>query len=169
MGVMENVKNSMSQLESHQLLSTIHHYPVIGWREWVSLPELRIPRMKAKIDTGARTSALHAFALQPFTENKINKIRFSIHPLQHNDQIVIHCVANIIDKRIVTDSGGHTEERYVIKTPLTLGGQTWPIEITLTERENMLFRMLIGRKALRRHFLIHPARSFVTSKQVGEK
>lgn len=138
--------------------------PSMGWREWVSLPELGILRIKAKIDTGARTSALHAFALRPFTENGKSKIRFDIHPFQHDTERVIRCEADVVDKRLVTDSGGHEEERYVIQTPITIAGQTWSIEITLTERENMLFRMLLGRSALRKRFVVNPARSFVTTK-----
>lgn len=139
-------------------------YPVIGWREWVELPDLGIDRIKAKVDTGARTSALHAFALHPYTENGESKIRFDIHPYQHNTDKVITCVARVVDKRLVTDSGGHEEERFVIETPVTIAGQTWSIEITLTERENMLFRMLLGRRALRKHFVVNPARSFVTTR-----
>lgn len=147
-----------------KLLKPIRKLPIIGWREWVGLPELGIPKIKAKIDTGARTSALHAFALRPFIEGGKRKIHFDIHPLQHNTDEVITCVADIVDRRPVTDSGGHTEERYVIQTPITIAGQTWSIEITLTERENMLFRMLLGRSALRKHFIVNPARSFVTTK-----
>lgn len=138
--------------------------PAIGWREWVELPELGIQQIKAKIDTGARTSALHAFALQPFKEGDKNKIRFEIHPLQHNTDVVSTCVADIIDLRWVTDSGGHREERFVIQTPVILGGQTWPIEITLTERDTMLFRMLLGRSAIRKRFIVNPGRSFITTK-----
>jgi hypothetical protein len=145
-------------------MKKMRKYPIIGWREWVSLPDLGISKIKAKVDTGARTSALHAFALHPFTENHINKIRFDIHPLQHNTDMVVTCIANVVDKRLVTDSGGHEEERFVIETPITIYGQTWPIEVTLTERENMLFRMLLGRSALRKRFIINPARSFVSSK-----
>lgn len=139
----------------------------IGWREWVSLPELGIPKIKAKIDTGARTSALHAFALSPFKENNKYKIRFDIHPLQNNTSNVLTCVADIIDTRMVTDSGGHTEERFVIQTPITIGTDTWLIEITLTERDSMLFRMLLGRSAIRKRFMINPGRSFVTTKKVS--
>lgn len=154
----------MATDKTFKFIKPLRKYPVIGWREWVGLPELGIARIKAKIDTGARTSALHAFSLKPFEENGQNKILFDIHPMQHNTDKVISCVANIIDKRLVTDSGGHTEERYVIETPITIAGQTWAIEITLTERENMLFRMLLGRSALRKHFIVNPARSFVTTK-----
>lgn len=139
-------------------------YPIIGWREWVGLHELGIDKIKAKVDTGARTSALHAFALQPFKEDGIDKIRFDIHPLQNDTHNVITCVADIVDLRRVTDSGGHTEERYVICTPITLAKRTWPIEITLTERDTMLFRMLLGRSAIRRRFIVNPARSFITTR-----
>jgi hypothetical protein len=138
--------------------------PFIGWREWVSLPELGIEKIKAKVDTGARTSALHAFSLHPFIEDGIQKIQFNIHPSQHSTEPTIDCIAHVVDKRIVTDSGGHEEERFVIRTPVTIAGQTWSIEITLTEREGMLFRMLLGRSALRKRFIINPAKSFVTTK-----
>ena len=134
---------------------------IIGWREWVGLPELGIDRIKAKVDTGARTSALHAFALHPFKEGAKDKIRFDIHPFQHNVAEVITCVADIIDKRWVCDSGGHREERYVIATPIVLADQTWMIEVTLTERDTMLFRMLLGRSAIRKRFIVNPARSFL--------
>lgn len=147
-----------------KLLKPVHKYTVIGWREWICLPELGIKKIKAKIDTGARTSALHAFALETFIKEGKLKIRFEIHPLQHNVEEIITCVADVVDKRMVTDSGGHREERYVIETPMTMAGQTCPIEITLTERESMLFRMLLGRNALRKRFIVNPARSFVTTK-----
>lgn len=147
-----------------KLMRPIKKHPTIGWREWVSLPELGIHKIKAKVDTGARTSALHAFSLKPFVEDGKNKIRFDIHPMQHNTEEVTTCVAEVVDKRLVTDSGGHEEERYVIQTPITIAGQTWSIEITLTERENMLFRMLLGRSALRKRFIVNPARSFVTTR-----
>lgn len=154
----------MEQEKNIKLIRPIRKYPVIGWREWVSLPELNITKIKAKVDTGARTSALHAFSLKPFTENGKNKIEFEIHPLQHNTHDIISCTAEVVDKRMVTDSGGHAEERYVIQTPITIAGQTWSIEITLTERENMLFRMLLGRSALRKRYIVNPARSFVTTR-----
>lgn len=140
----------------------------IGWREWVSLPELGIQRIKAKIDTGARTSSLHAFNFQPFEENNKKRIRFDIHPVQHDFDTVISCVADLTDRRLVTDSGGHTDLRYVIQTPLMIAGQTHSIEITLAEREDMLFRMLLGRSALRKRFLVNPGRSFLTTKVRSE-
>lgn len=150
--------------ENIKLIKPIKQYPVIGWREWIALPELGINKIKAKVDTGARTSALHAFSLKPFVENGKNRLSFDIHPLQHNTNQVITCIADVIDKRLVTDSGGHTEARYVIKTPIIIAGQIWSIEITLTERENMLFRMLLGRSALRRRFIVNPARSFIATR-----
>jgi len=154
----------MDNDENTKLIKTLSKHPTIGWREWVNLPELGIERIKAKVDTGARTSALHAFSLRPFVENGQNKIRFDIHPMQHDTSHIVTCVAAVVDKRYVTDSGGHEEERHVIMTPITIAGQTWSIEITLTERENMLFRMLLGRSALRKRFVVNPARSFVTTK-----
>lgn len=147
-----------------QLIRPLKKCPIIGWREWISLPALHIAKIKAKIDTGARTSALHAFSLRPFTENGKQKICFDIHPLQRNTQQMITCTADIVDKRLVTDSGGHEEERYVIETLMGIAGQVWTIEITLTERENMLFRMLLGRSALRKRFIVNPARSFIITK-----
>lgn len=155
----------MTELEKNvKLIRPVRKYPIIGWREWASLPGLGIDRIKAKIDTGARTSALHAFSLKPFMEGGKKRIQFTIHPFQHNTELMVTCAADIVDKRLVTDSGGHEEERYVIETTITIAGQTWPIEITLTERENMLFRMLLGRSALRKRFIVNPARSFVTTK-----
>ncbi len=138
----------------------------IGWREWVTMPELGLHRVKAKVDTGARTSALHAFALRPFKEGNIDKISFDIHPIQFDSTTVVTCTANIIDKRWVTDSGGHREERYVIFTPLALGEEVWPVEITLTERDTMLFRMLLGRSAIRKRYTVDPARSFTKKNKV---
>ena len=139
--------------------------PHIGWYEWVSLPELNLPKILAKIDTGARTSALHAFEVNLHKEKGIDKISFCIHPSSKNKTEVICCTADLLDCRNVTDSGGHTEQRYVIKTPVNLGGFIWPIEITLTNRDNMSFRMLLGRSALRQRFLINPARKCLLSKK----
>ena len=139
-------------------------FPAVGWREWVALPELGIDKIKAKVDTGARTSALHAFALRPFKEDGKDRIYFDMHPIQHNTDVIVTCAADIIDLRWVSDSGGHRELRYVIQTPLRIGDQSMPIEITLTERDTMLFRMLLGRSAIRHHFWVNPAKSFLTRK-----
>lgn len=121
---------------------------LLGWREWVTLPQLGIPAVKAKIDTGARTSALHAFWLEAFQENSQPKVRFSLHPIQRRADTKFTCAAEIIDERIIADSGGHREKRYVILTPIQIGDRQWPIEITLTNRDTMRFRMLLGRTAL---------------------
>jgi len=139
----------------------------IGWREWVTLPELGIPAIKAKIDTGARTSALHTASLEIFTAKGAKKVRFQIHPLQKNNDIVITCTTDVIDERVVRDSGGHAENRVVIKTPIKIGDREWPIEITLTNREDMLFRMLLGRTALvNGGFLVVPGRSYLNGRKL---
>lgn len=136
----------------------------IGWREWVKLPDLNI-KLKAKIDTGAKTSALHAFQLDFFTEGNKNKVRFAIHPKQKSQEIVVECVAEVQEMRWVTDSGGHKEYRPVILTPVVVGGKSWPIEITLTSRDDMRFRMLLGRSALKHHFVVDASRSFLFRKK----
>lgn len=136
----------------------------VGWREWLSLPELGIPAIKAKIDTGARTSALHVFKLETYIENTQRRVSFSLHPLQKRTDIEICCAADIVDERLVRDSGGHLERRLVIHTPIRLGSRQWPIEITLTNREDMQFRMLLGRTALRERLIVDPELSYQTGK-----
>lgn len=135
---------------------------IIGWKEWCQLPELGLPLIKAKIDTGARTSALHAFQIEPFKKNNTEYVRFCIHPIQKNNDIISQCTAEIIDRRMVTSSNGSQEQRYVINTPIMLGNtdHRWNIELTLSDREPLRFRMLLGREALIDNIIINPNRSF---------
>ena len=141
----------------------------LGWREWVGLPELGLPEIKAKVDTGARTSTLHAFELHTFSEGGKPRVRFKMHPLQKDSQVVVNCVADIVDERFVTDSGGHREQRLIISTPLTIGPWSWPIEMTLTARDNMMFRMLLGRTAIKGIAMVDPSRSYTTGKRKRRK
>lgn len=136
----------------------------LGWREWVSLPDLGLPHIKAKVDTGARTSAIHAFELKTYTARGQERVEFKMHPNQKDTDTVVVCDAAVIDKRVVTDSGGHKEERFVIETTLQIGEHTWSIEATLTARDDMLFRMLIGRTAMKKRAVVNPGRSYVVGK-----
>ena len=133
----------------------------LGWREWLSLPELGVDWIRAKVDSGARSSSLHVQQQELFTRQGQPWVRFLLeHGLQGSSRHVVE--TEVIDQRMVTDSGGHRGERIFIRTLLRLpSGEAWPIEINLTERRNMLFPMLLGRTALRRHCVVEPARSFL--------
>ncbi|MEM9844959.1 MAG: 30S ribosomal protein S6--L-glutamate ligase [Pseudomonadota bacterium] len=131
-----------------------------GWEEWVALPDLGVPALRAKVDTGARTSALHAFDIETFGPSAKPKVRFTVHPIPGRDDLVIPCSAAIVDRREVASSNGEKELRYVIESALEVGGQSWPIEITLTDRSSMTSRMLLGRQALRDHISIQATDRF---------
>lgn len=141
---------------------------IIGWREWIELPELGIPAVKAKIDTGARTSAIHVFGLEEFEADGRTMVRFGIHPLQRRRDIEQLCAAPVFDHRRVKDSSGHLEKRYVIQTAAVIGTQSWTINLSLTNRDPMMFRMLLGRRAIENRFLIDPGRSYLTGRSLAK-
>ena len=137
----------------------------LGWREWVGLPSLGIDCIKAKVDTGARTSALHGFAIEEVTEKGVQRVRFMMHPIQKDNDTEVECVADVVDRRVVRDSGGHEELRWVIRSDVRIGPHCWPAEFTLTSRDDMLFRMLLGRTAMARRAVVNPARSYLVGKK----
>ena len=140
----------------------------IGWREWVALPDLNIPAIKAKIDTGARTSALHAFDMEVFEADGQKKIRFGVRPLQRKQEVILYCVADLVERRKVTDSGGYRELRHVIRTPVSWNHVVWPIEMTLTHRDTLKFRMLLGRTALQGRYLVDPDNSYYAGRALAK-
>jgi hypothetical protein len=145
--------------------SDSENYPVLGWREWLSIPSLNIPHIKAKVDTGARTSALHTFDLETYeTDTGQERVRFLVHPFQDDTDTVVPCDCAVIGNRSVRDSGGHEQVRPFICLPVVLGDHTWEIEFSLTNRDNMKFRMLLGRTAMEDRFLVNPALSYQQSK-----
>lgn len=136
----------------------------LGWREWCALPELGIPAIKVKVDTGAKTSALHTFFVEEFMEEGQRFVRFSVHPLQKNDRVVRECVARVKDTREVSDSGGHREVRYIIETRIKIGNKERLVEMSLTNRDTMRFRMLLGRRAMQGDTVVYPAKSYVAGR-----
>lgn len=137
--------------------------PIIGWREYLTLPDLGITQVKAKIDTGARSSALHAFDVETFHSFGKHMVRFKVHPYQRDSQRTVTATAELVEQREVRNSGGQTQLRPVIQTTLELNGDRWLIELTLTNRDVMGFRMLLGRQAVRKRFLVDAGRSFLHS------
>lgn len=141
---------------------------VIGWREWVALPELGIPWIKAKADTGARSSALHAYDVERVEIDGARWVRFKVHPIQHDTRVVAEAEAPLVDERWVRSSSGKRTLRPVIRTRMRLGSRSWKIELTLVRRDVMGFRMLLGRQALRRRALVHPGKSFLAGAGPGK-
>jgi hypothetical protein len=133
--------------------------PVIGWREWVALPSLGVPWVKAKVDTGARSSSLHAWDID--IDDATGLVRFCLHPIQERDDLLVWCEAPLVEHREVRSSNGELEERPVIGTNAVVRGALVGLELSLTRRDEMGFRMLLGRQAIRRRFLVDPGRSFL--------
>ncbi len=138
--------------------------PLVGWREWLDIPTLQVGHIKAKIDSGARTSSLHAADIQVITDRGAPHVSFVVYPEQHRSEPAIACIAAVFDERQVTSSNGHRELRYIIQVEVSLSGATWPIELSLTNRDSMGFRMLLGREALRRRVLVDTSRSFIAGR-----
>ena len=145
-------------------ISRVDDMAVIGWREWIGLPMLGIDRIKAKIDSGARTSTLHAFDVQTFSDKGSPHVSFAVHPRQRHREPAVECVAEIRDQRMIRSSSGDQQQRYVIETEACMGEFRWSIELTLANRDLMGFRMLLGREAIRRRFLLDPNRSFLAGR-----
>ena len=137
----------------------------LGWREWIGFPELGIKQIKAKVDTGARTSCLHAYFVEPFERDGEKWVKFGIHPQQRDTSEEVICEARVRDQRTVRDSGGHEELRYVIETLVTIGAHRLRTEVTLTDRDSMKFRVLLGRAAIRGHYVVDSARSYIQGKR----
>ncbi len=137
--------------------------PLVGWREWIALPDLGALRVKAKIDTGARSSSLHAFNIEEFKRGSVRWLRFQIHPLQHSARDALTAEAPLLEYRLIRSSSGHLADRPVIVTPIRIGAYQWPIELTLSTRDEMGFRMLLGRHAVKNRFLVHSGASFLIS------
>ncbi|MFV5693678.1 30S ribosomal protein S6--L-glutamate ligase [Flavobacterium sp. LT1R49] len=141
---------------------------ILGSEEWCSFPELGIPTIKARVDSGAKTSALHAINIAPFIKNEANWVKFDINPIQNNLKTVIHCEAPLVDKRFVKSSSGFREQRYVIQTNLKIGDSMWPIEMTLTNRDSMGFRMLLGREAMSGRVLVDPEQKYLLGQPTSD-
>lgn len=141
---------------------------ILGSEEWCSFPELGIPVIKARVDSGAKTSALHAINIAPFKKEGQNWVRFDINPIQNNVKTIINCEAPLVDKRVVKSSSGFREERYVIQTNLEIGNTNWIIEMTLTNRDSMGFRMLLGREAMSGRVLVDPEQQYLLGQPTSE-
>lgn len=133
----------------------------IGWREWVQMPDLGVGEIKAKVDTGADNSSLHAFNIERFQRNGVSHVRFEIHPHQRKRKPSIACEAEVVTERKVKNPGGNIELRPVIKTTLIVAGTEISALINLTTRDQMTFRMLLGRRTIRSHFIVDPGHSYL--------
>jgi len=142
---------------------------ILGSEEWCSFPDLGIPTIKARVDSGAKTSALHAVNISPFVKEGENWVKFDINPIQNNSKTIIHCEARLVDKRIVKSSSGFREQRYVISTSLVFGEENWAIEMTLTNRDSMGFRMLLGREAMSGRVLVDPEQKYLLGQPSSEE
>lgn len=161
---------SNDQSANNQVTGRTDGKMALGWREWVALPDFDIGRIKAKVDTGARTSCLHTFRTEPYTTAEGHRrVRFWVHPVQNDLHQVVECDAAILDERNVSDSGGHKELRLVIETRLVIGGEEWFIEMTLTNRDSMRFRMLLGRTAMARRAFVVPECSYLAGEPALRK
>lgn len=141
----------------------------VGWREWLALPELGVDRLKAKVDTGARSSSLHAFDVEVDGDRPGATVSFGLHPLQRSSATIVRCEAHLHEYRFIRSSNGQRERRPIIRTTILLGGQLWPIEVALTSRDAMGFRMLLGRQAIRGLFVVDPGRSYVCRELLPER
>lgn len=141
---------------------------IVGSEEWCAFPQLGIPTIKARVDSGAKTSALHAVNISPFQKEGENWVKFDINPIQNNTKTVIHCQAPLVDKRIVKSSSGFREQRYVIKSQIKIGDENWDIELTLTNRDSMGFRMLLGREAMSGRVLVDPEQKYLLGQTTRE-
>lgn len=150
-------------------MDKIHKQPkmIIGWREWVSLPDFHVPGIKVKVDTGAATSAIHAFNIEHFDRDGERFVRFNVHPLQRRHDVSIPCEGRLIDKREVKSSGGHVQRRLVVETMLGIAGRQWKIDLTLTNRDQMKFRMLLGRSAMSGRLIVDPNLSYQTGRHTS--
>ena len=159
---------SKRSIELDHTASILNKRQIIGWREWIEFPSLHDTYIKAKIDTGARTSSIHAWNIRAFSDGGTPYVSFVLHPVQRRKLPEVECVAEIHDERSVTSSSGHKERRYVIKQTVKLKGVEWPIELTLANRDLLGFRVLLGREALRKKFLVDPGRSFLGGRCIGD-
>ena len=138
---------------------------IIGNEEWCAFPTLGIPAIKARTDSGAKTSAIHAVNIHPFKRGQGTWVKFEVHPLQKDRKTTVYCEAVVLDRRSLKSSSGCTEKRYVIRVPMRIGKHTWEIELTLTNRDSMGYRMLLGREAMAYRILIDPTGSFYFGKK----